>query len=274
MRRGSVLSALLGLSGVRLAVVLFALAPAVVWAQSLEIIQLRNRPADQILPIVQRLVEPGGAVTGIGFQLIVRASPANLAQIKQVVASLDRAVRQLMISVRQDADLRSERAAAAAGIVLAPGNSRVSGTIIDSSSQGRDNIAQQVRTQEGAAAYISAGTSALVPARTVRRTVNGVVVQETVTPRDIVSGFYATPRVNGDTVILDISTQRDTPGNLGPGSANVNRTSSTVQGKLGQWIEIGGVSQSISFESSGILARSSEAGQTDRRIYLRVEEVR
>ena len=94
------------------------------------------------------------------------------------------------------------------------------------------------------------------------------------TPRDIVSGFYAIPRVNGDTVFLEISTQRDTPGNFGPGSANVNRTSSTVQGKLGQWIEIGGVSQSSSSESSGILARSSEAGQTDRRIYLRVEEVR
>ena len=269
MRRRSLIVALAGLSGL-----LPVLTATSALAQSLEIIQLRNRPADQILPIVRPLVEPGGVVTGTGFQLIVRASPANLAQIKQVVASLDRAARQLLISVRQDADLRSERAAAAAGVVLAPGNSRVSGSIVDSSSQGRDNIAQQVRTQEGAAAYISAGSSVPVASTTLRRTVNGVVVQETVAPRDIVSGFYATPRVNGDTVILDISTQRDTPGNLGPGSANVNRTSSTVQGKLGQWIEIGGVSQSSSSESSGILARSSEAGQTDRRIYLRVEEVR
>ena len=243
-------------------------------AQSLEIIQLRNRPADQIVPIVLPLVEPGGAVSGTGFQLIVRASPANLAQIRQVVASLDRAARQLLISVRQDADLRSERAAAAAGVVLAPGNSRVAGTMADSSSQGRDNIAQQVRTQEGAAAYISAGSSVPVASRTVSRTVNGIVVQDTVAPRDIVSGFYATPRVNGDTVILDISTQRDTPGNLGPGSANINRVSSTVSGKLGEWIALGGVSQSSAYESSGILARSSDSGQTDRRVYLRVEEVR
>ncbi len=243
-------------------------------AQGLEIIQLRNRPADQILPIVQPLVEPGGAVSGTGFQLIVRASAANLAQIKQVVASLDRAARQLVISVRQDTDSQAERAVASAGVVLSPGNSRVSGNITDSSSQGRDNLSQQVRTQEGAAAYISAGSSVPVVARTVQRTVNGVVVQETVTPRDIVSGFYATPRVNGDTVFLNISTQRDTPGSFGAGSANVNRISSTVSGKLGQWIEIGGVNQSSASESSGILLRSSDAGQSTRRVFLRVDEVR
>ena len=259
----------------RLAAVLLSCALALsAQAQSLEIIQLRNRPADQILPIVQPLVEPGGTVSGTGFQLIVRASPANLAQIKQVVASLDRAARQLVISVRQDAESRAERAAAAAGVVLSPGNSRVSGMITEGSSQGRDNISQQVRTQEGAAAYIAAGTSVPVTTRTMQRTVNGVVVQETVTPRDIVSGFYATPRVNGDTVFLDISTQRDTPGNLGAGSANVNRLSSTVSGKLGQWIEIGGVSQSSGSTSGGILSRSSEAGQSDRRVFLRVEDAR
>lgn len=258
----------------RVCVLLISVFSAPILAQQLEIIQLRNRPADQIVPIVRPLVEQGGTVTGTGFQLIVRASPANLAQIKQVVASLDRAARQLMISVRQDADVRSERAAAAAGVVLSPGNSRVSGSITDSSSQGRDNIAQQVRTQEGSAAYISTGTSVPVAARTVTRTVNGVVVQDSVTPRDIVSGFYATPRVNGDTVFLDISTQRDTPGSFGAGSANVNRTSTTVSGRLGEWIAIGGVSQSMSSESSGILARSSEAAQGERRVMLRVEEVR
>lgn len=243
-------------------------------AQSLEIIQLRNRPADQVIPIVQPMLESGGAVTGTGFQLMVRTSPANLAQIRQVVASLDRAARQLVISVRQDAETSDSRFSARAGVVLEPGNSRAAGSVIDSAAQGRDNLSQQVRTQEGSPAYIQAGTSQLISSRTVTRTVNGVTVQETVTPRDIVSGFYATPRVNGDTVFLDISTQRDTPGNLGPGSANISRAAMTVSGRLGQWIEIGGVNQTRSVESSGILARSSEAGVLDKRIYLRVEEVR
>jgi type II secretory pathway component GspD/PulD (secretin) len=243
-------------------------------AQTLEIIQLRNRPAEQIVPIVQPMLDPGGAVSGSGFQLIVRTTPSNLAQIRQVVASLDRAARQLVIHVRQDAESRDSRFAAGAGVALEPGNSRVGGSIVDSNAQGRDNLSQQIRTQEGSAAYIRTGTSQLVPSRTVTRTVNGVVVQDTVTPRDIMSGFYATPRVNGDTVFLDIATQRDTPANLGPGSANVNRAMTTVSGRLGQWIEVGGSNQTRASESSGILARSSEAGALDRRIYLRVEEVR
>lgn len=247
-------------------------APAA--AQTLEIIQLRNRPVEQIIPIVQPLLEPGGVVSGSGFQLIVRTTPANLAQIRQVVASLDRAARQLVIHVRQDAETQDSRFAASAGVVLAPGNSRVAGSIVDSAAQGRDNLSQQMRTQEGAAAYIRTGTSQLVPSQTITRTVNGVVVRETVTPRDIVSGFYATPRVSGDTVFLDISTQRDTPANLGPGSANVSRVMTTVSGKLGQWIEIGGSNQTRASDSSGILARSSEAGSLERRIWLRVEEAR
>lgn len=247
---------------------------APVAAQSLEIIELRNRPAEQIIPVVQPLLERGGTVSGSGFQLIVRTSTANLAQIRQVVASLDRAARQLVIQVRQDAEARDSRFAAGAGVVLQPGNSRAAGTIVDSAAQGRDNLAQQIRTQEGSPAFIRTGTSQLVQSRTVTRTVNGVVVQETATPRDILSGFYATPRVNGDTVFIDISTQRDTPANLGPGSANVSRAMSTVSGKLGQWIEVGGSNQSRSSESSGILARSSEAGALDSRIYLRVDDVR
>ena len=206
---------------------------------------------------------------------MVRTSPANLAQIRQMVASLDRAARQLVIQVRQDSETRDNRFDARAGVVLAPGNSRAAGTLSDNAAQGSSNIAQQVRTQEGSPAYISTGTSQMVPSRTVRRTVNGVVVQDTATERDISSGFYATPRVNGNTVFLDISTQRDTPANnLGAGAANISRTATTVSGRLGEWIEVSGISQSRSSEGSGILARSSEAGSSSQRVYLRVEEAR
>ena len=249
-------------------------AAPLVQAQGLEILQLRHRPADQLIPIVRPLLDQGGAVTGTGFQLIVRTSPANLAQIRQVVASLDRAARQLIITVRQDADTRDSRSAAGANIVLAPGASRATGTIVDSAAQGRDNLSQQIRTQEGVPAQIQTGSSQMLRNQTVTRTVNGVVVQESYTPRDIVSGFFVTPRINGDAVTLDISTRREIPADLGPGSANTNRTVSSITGRLGEWIEVGGVNQSRASEGSGILSRSSEAGSLDRRVFLRVEEVK
>ena len=242
-------------------------------AQSLEVIELRNRPAEQLIPLLRPMLDRDGAITGTGFQLIVRTSPANLAQIRQMVATLDRAARQLIIHVRQDSEARESRFDARGAVVIAPsGNTRAAGAISDSSAQGSSNLGQQVRTQEGSPAFIRTGTSQLVPSRTVTRSVNGVVVQDTVTSRDLSSGFYATPRVNGDTVFLDISAQRETPGNLGPGSANVSRTSTTVSGKLGEWIEVSGVTQSRSVEGSGTLARSSEAASLSQRVFLRVEE--
>jgi type II secretory pathway component GspD/PulD (secretin) len=243
-------------------------------AQTLEIIELRNRPAEQIIPVVRPMLDRDGVLTGSGFQLMVRTSPANLAQIRQMVASIDRAARQLMIQVRQDSEASGSRFDARGGAVLTPGNSRATAIISDSSAQGRNDITQQVRTQEGSPALIRSGTSQLVPSRTVRRTVNGVVVQDTATERDIASGFYATPRVNGDTVHIEISTQRDTPANLGSGSANISRTATTISGKLGEWIEVGGVSQSRTSESSGIVTRSSDAASLNQRVYLRVDEVR
>jgi type II secretory pathway component GspD/PulD (secretin) len=68
--------------------------------QALEIIPLRHRTVDQVLPVLQPLVEPGGALTGQSGQLIVRASPANLAEIKRALEAIDRPLRRLQISVR------------------------------------------------------------------------------------------------------------------------------------------------------------------------------
>lgn len=252
---------------------LMSVTPAI--AQSLEIIELRNRPAEQLIPILRPMLDRDGAMTGTGFQLMVRTSPGNLAQIRQMVASLDRAARQLIIQVRQDRAGQDARFDARGNIILSPGNSRAAGTLSDANTQGASNIAQQVRTQEGSPAFISSGTSQLIPQRSVRRTVNGVVVQDTAVERDISSGFYVTPRVNGDHVTLDISTQRDTPAaGMGAGAANISRTATTVSGRLGEWIEVSGMSQSGSNDGSGLLSRSASSSSVNQRVYLRVEEAR
>ena len=124
------------------ALILGALLAVPALAQSLEIIQLKNRPADQVLPVVRPLLEPGASASGSGFQLFVRTSAANLAQIRQVVASLDRAVRQLVIYVKEDAD----GAGASAGME-------------DRTYSNRDNAARQVRAQEGIPAFIASSTA-------------------------------------------------------------------------------------------------------------------
>lgn len=181
------------------------------FAQNLEIIELPNWRAEQIIPIVRPMLDRDGVMTGTGFQLMVRTSPQNLAQIRQIAANLDGAAKQLIIQVRPDRNGQEARFDARGSVILGLGNSRTAGTLSDTPSQGANNIAQQVRTQEGSPACITTGTSQLVPSRTVRCTGNGVVARDTAVERDISSGFYVTSRVNGKMVLLDISTQRDTP---------------------------------------------------------------
>ena len=57
--------------------------------------------AEELLPILQPLVPPGSAITGTGNVLFVRADAATLRQVRDAVASLDRAPRQLLITVGQ-----------------------------------------------------------------------------------------------------------------------------------------------------------------------------
>jgi hypothetical protein len=235
-------------------------------AQSLSIIQLRNRPADQVLPVIQPLLAAGGTASGSGFQLFVRTTPDNLAQIRQVVASLDKAARQLVIHVKRDA-------AGQGGRGVGGGAASVPGSLYNSTSSSRDALAQQVRTQEGVPAYVSTGTSEPLVTRGVARTRNGVAVQESVVPQDLNSGFYVTPRINGDTVFLDIGAQRQTLGNTGPGSADTSRVRTTVSGRLGQWIELGGAGTAGAQDSRGVVSSAASGDAAARSVYVRVEEV-
>jgi hypothetical protein len=257
------------------------LAAAAAQAQTLEIIELRHRPADQLLALIRPLLAPGGSAVGDGFKLMVRSTPANLAQIRQAVTSLDRAPRQLLIQVLQTYGA----AGAAAGVGVAAAGAAPPASVWDGTGTASDNLMQQVRVLEGNPAFINAGTGTLVRQRSVTRGPGGVVVQESRLPRDHDSGFYVTPRVNGQTVFLDIDARRDTAPGAGGGAAqpapgaaqhaaSSSRVAATVSGRIGEWIEIGAINQTNSAETGGVLARSADAGAQERRIMVRVKEVK
>ena len=65
--------------GERLAGVLISLCliACPVLAQSLEVIDLKYRTAAEVIPVLQPLLEQGGALTGQDYKLFVRASAAN-----------------------------------------------------------------------------------------------------------------------------------------------------------------------------------------------------
>ncbi|MBX3678484.1 MAG: hypothetical protein KF853_15830 [Rhodocyclaceae bacterium] len=272
----------------------FLLLAGAAQAQQLEIINLKSRTADQVLPQLRPFVEAGGAISGMNNQIFIRASDANRRQIKELLAALDRPPRRLLISVRQDADstssarggevsgsvgsdrvrIESRRTVVGgAGVTVRSGDDVLRGQVYDSRSAGSERVAQQVQVVEGGRAYINVGTSVPVPLRQVVLTPGGAIVSDTVVYRDLGTGFTAEPQLSGDLVTLTISPTHDTPGSYGPGSANVQRLTTTVSARLGEWMQIGGSVQEESADRDGSTRYSTRRGGSGRTVQLKVEEL-
>ena len=246
------------------------------WGQGLEIIGLRHRSAEQLLPQLTPFVEPGGAISGMYDKLFLRASARNQAEIRGLVAALDTPLRRLMISVRQDGTNTDEARGAgiSARIEVGGGAPAIGGRghLTQSDSRSRRDTSQQVLTIDGGRAAILVGESLILPLRQVVLTPAGVVVSESFVQRDLGTGFVAVPRLNGDRVTLDISPRDDTPGPV-PGSVNVQRLVTTVSGRLGEWLELGGSVAEQSSSSGAIAAYGTRSASRQRRLLLKVEEL-
>lgn len=242
------------------------------WAQALEVLTLKHRSAELLLPQLQPLVEPGGMLTGSGDKLFLRASNRNQADIRRVLEVLDRPLRRLMITVRHGGTAEGEKVGAGGTVILSPGDSSVRARVGERRYTSRESVSQQVQTVEGGRAFINVGQSIALPFRQVVLTPAGAVVSEGMVWHDVGTGFNAAPRVVGDTVTLDISPRHDTPGPV-PGSANIQRLSTTVSGRLGEWISLGGATRDTSTEKSGTLHYGTRNARDDRQVWLKVEEL-
>jgi len=280
-----------------IALFLLCTAPFSLLAQNpaVEVITLKYRTAEQVMPLLRPLLDKTGTMTGLQNQLVVRTSPANLNDLKKVLATIDAMPRQLLITVRQDAAVDRERSEVQAGgrivtgvgsVVVgdAPrgGESGLRGRLDNTRALSEDRSAQSIQVLEGNSAYIQFGQSVPVAQPQVTRTmINGKPVDRVsnnVDYRDAQTGFHVLPRLAGDRVTLEISPQRDTFAapvqNLPAGSVNTQRAATTVSGRLGEWMEIGGVAQSATNQQTVILGSTRETSSDNRRILVKVDEIR
>ena len=215
--------------------------------QSLEVISLRHRTADQVIGTLRSLVEPGGSLTGQGNQLILRVSPANLAEIRQALDVIDRPQRRLQISVRFDDAFDASRRELGAGGTISNQGSRIELRGQDSRASGAERVDQRVLTMEGGRATIFTGQS--------RPILQGRFVQDTFT------GFEVVPRVIGEQVTVEVFATR----------AGSTSASTIASGRLAEWFELGGVATSAVRDNRGIGTMSQGSGSESRRVWVKVE---
>jgi len=251
-----------------LAFVLFALSANLASAQPIEIIQLKNRSVDEIIPIVRSLLKPNEAISGTGYKLILRASPETVAEVRRMLSQLDQGLSNLLISVRQGDAIDAEQNEAAAIIRYdSETGGAVSGSVVRDRI-GRDwQAVQRVRVLEGNPAHIQSGVALFQP--DVVQSYGGTTVTYG-SQHNIGTGFYVLPRLNGNQVNLEISPYREVLTGSGH-TTNVQRASTTVSGQLGDWIFVGGATQAAATTQSGILSRSKSRTDHQFGIYLKVD---
>ena len=273
-----------------------ALLVGAVQADSITTIQLRNRPAAEVMPVIKPMLGADDAISGQGFKIFLRASPQTLAQVKDMIAALDVASKVLQISVFQgstrglrelgfDANIQIKRGDASVGIgaggnndgnaagSITYGTSSGSGSVSGTSTQKRlqNNPIHQVRVTEGRDAYIETGQQ--IPYFSGSNWITPKGFGGGIEYKDVVSGFYVLPRIHGDNVTLTISPFKNSPSDTGGGNISTQYASTTVTGRIGDWLLIGGVTEQLRRAQSGSGSRISTQSRSNQSIWIKADLV-
>ena len=282
---------------IRFATALFFLLALVGLARAddaLEIIPLQHRSAEEVIPSLRPFLEAGGVLTGMQGKLILRASPANRAQIKQALAALDVAPRQLRITVRQSLDRTREQksfglhgkvdtdavdinvppsGAGGAQVDIGSGSTHVGARLDDRSLDRVSRVTQHVRVADGGRALIQASVEMPLTLLEIVDGPYGRTVRESVVFYNVGSGFYVAPQVVGDRVNLEIHPVQQTFDADRPRDVAGQELRATLTGRLGEWIALGGGEMSDQQDHRRLLGKRQTESRDTRQVWLKVDVV-
>ncbi len=281
----------------QLALALLLVVPTLVAAavEETRIIQLKHRPAEELIPVIRPLLRPGDAISGTDYRLLVRTSDKNLKEIERVLAQLDVARRNLTLSVRQvaaaDADrilheLKGEKQVSDQIRIKLPRNTSDSeGLTVGSNSPDNslryhtkrrqetrsDDLTQVLRVQDGSRGFIRVGQS--VPHMTNIKRYSGTAptISQGVEFQDVTTGFEVRPRLAGNQVQLDIAPRFMRLEDRAAGLASVQQVSTTVTAKLGEWLDLGQILGRGDDNVRAIFESVDSSAGERRTILLKVE---
>ncbi|MGB5474137.1 MAG: secretin N-terminal domain-containing protein, partial [Gammaproteobacteria bacterium] len=250
----------------------------------IEVIQLKSRPLEEILPVIRPLIGADGTATGMGNSLVLKAAPAQVREIRKLLLEIDRPPRRLLITVSKQGDSARGSSGYSAGADIRTGDGQISINspgravddtrvrlrIHDSSDQRTRMSGQQVQALEGRSAFIASGSR--IPVQDVERYhVNGHLHERQVTRmQDASSGFYVVPRLNGEYVTLEINQRDDRPG-MRRGVISTQSTDTVVRGRLGEWISLGGVNTTSNSRQGGLGRSQASQESVVQQIEVMVE---
>jgi len=252
-------------------------------ATEFKIITLQHRFADDLLPIIQPLAGEDGVVTGMQNQLIFRTSPENMAEIEQVIASMDVARSNLKITVNRQNNLDSTQHGVDVSGRKRIGNAAIStnryprqardGVQIDiqnNSSTTKQNNQQFINVVDGEFAFIQVGQSVPFTQEWRIFTHRYTHIQRTTEFIEVSTGFAVRPRSIGGHIELDITPRIAQLNQQGFIDFEALRT--VVRVNKGEWFDLGGAMQRNDEVSRAILSFKNKAQTQNNVLNIRVDD--
>lgn len=258
--------------------ILLLLLTTTVWAAtSTEVVELRYRSAADLIQVIQPHLGSSESVSGLDNKLVLRLDAANRQAILDLIHQLDKRPSQLLVSVRQAADQQSSHIDAGVsgryrtgkGSVQVGNDDRpLSGRIIQHQTKSDTGNTQQVRVMDGQPASFQVGQLVPVPGGSAH-TPDGFILHEGIYYQEVVTGFYVRPRITGERVRLEVSPQQQSL--QSDGSIAVQSVNTIIEGRLGEWLDIGQVVEDFNQNQSGLLSYGNIQGRNRSRVEVKVD---
>jgi type II secretory pathway component GspD/PulD (secretin) len=237
----------------------------------MEVIQLQNRPGAELQPLLAPLLEDSDRVIDNGSSLIVKASPARLESIRNLIKQLDARLNNLVVSVIQSNTKTAAELNAEAALAVSPSGVRMRGMVGDTRELGSNQSTQLLRTLEGQPTHIQTGQVRPVQHIDVYGMGYGYpAISSNTQMVEASTGFAVTPRLAGQQVILDIEpwSERFQQG----GRIETQGARTTLRANLGEWVEIAGSGAGEQSDRGGFNTFNHSTTENSLRILIKVDK--
>lgn len=247
---------------------LLLLLPLLAHAE-INFVTLKHRNAESLIPLLQPVLDEGVRISGQGATLIVNSKPWQLEELRPLIEQLDTPLQSLMIYVIQGGDSKHSGLHGDVSGTLERPDVRLYGT----RKKEKAAVSQQLRVIEGEWATISAGESVPITTQTTRQSHHGITTQQSIEYKEVESGFEVRPRISGDSVTLELRPFRAKRAKGGAGIIEQQAITTTVSGRLGEWITVGGLIQQQQQSGVGTVYANEKQRSATHNIKLRVERL-
>lgn len=244
----------------------------------LRIFTLQHHFAKDLYSVITPLVGQDGTVTGTNNQLIVRATPAQLAEIEAVIVAFDvpRVNRKITVASNRNQNTTYNNTELSGNVnignVTIGNRQREQGARVDvtrQQNQSTQNSQQFIQVVDGQRAFIQVGQLVPFTQDWLLMTKRYAQLTRTIDWVEVSTGFAVRPRTIGNQVEIEIT----------PRIARLNSQESIdfetlttiVQVSLGEWVNIGQTMQQRDELSRKILGSQSGSFEDKSNLSIRVD---